>query len=245
MKFKLILLLVFVTSCAGSVNKLNSITPFNSLGFAYIYNDYDYINKEIKKKFDNSSYQISHNRLKVGSLIKVINPKTNEFMILKNIKKTNYPEFYKILITKPVAIKLNLDNNSPLVEVLEVKKNKSFIAKKSKIFTEEKKTHSNAPVESVKIDNISKNKKTAKPQVKDNFYIIIGHFYSNKSAILLKKRISDNLANFDSKKLIIKLKKTNKSTLFAGPYTSINLMKNDYIKLKEFGFEELDVSINE
>ncbi len=31
----------------------------------------------------------------------------------------------------------------------------------------------------------------------------------------------------------------------SGPYNSINLMKNDYIQLKHFGFEELDISINE
>ena len=53
------------------------------------------------------------------------------------------------------------------------------------------------------------------------------------------------LENFDSKKLRIKTKKTNKITLISGPYKSINLMKNDYIQLKNYGFEELDLSINE
>ena len=33
--------------------------------------------------------------------------------------------------------------------------------------------------------------------------------------------------------------------LFQGPYTSVNLLKNDYIKLKNFGFEELDIYTNE
>ena len=45
--------------------------------------------------------------------------------------------------------------------------------------------------------------------------------------------------------MIIKIKKSNKITLLSGPYTSINLMKNDYIQLKNFGFEELDITINE
>ena len=64
-------------------------------------------------------------------------------------------------------------------------------------------------------------------------------------ALNLKKRINDELINFDIKKLQIKAKNSKKITLLSGPYTSINLMKNDYIQLKNFGFEELDISINE
>ena len=41
------------------------------------------------------------------------------------------------------------------------------------------------------------------------------------------------------------LKKTNKISLLSGPYKSINLMKNDYIILKNFGFEELDIITND
>ena len=41
---------------------------------------------------------------------------------------------------------------------MEIKKNKSFIAEKAKIYNEEKKISSKAPVASVKISNISKNK---------------------------------------------------------------------------------------
>ena len=72
-------------------------------------------------------------------MIKIINPKNNETIVLKNIKRIKYPDFYKILITKPVAEKLNLDPNLPLLEIIEVKKNKSFVAEKAKIYNEEKK----------------------------------------------------------------------------------------------------------
>ena len=54
--------------------------------------------------------------------------------------------------------KLNIEQKLPFVEILEIKKNKSFVAQKAKIFKEEKKISSNAPVTSVKISNISKNK---------------------------------------------------------------------------------------
>jgi len=245
MKYKLIVLFLLLTSCAQNYSKSELNKPFNSKGFAYIYNDEDFINKTIKYKLDNNSLQIGHSKIRSGSLVKIINIKTNDSIILKNSKKLQYPEFYKILITKPVADKLNLQIDLPLVEVIEVKKNKSFVAKKTKIFKEEEKIHSNAPVETVKIDNISKNKKSKNKAIKDKFYIIIAEFYSKNSASLLKKRITQELTSFDSKKLYINSKKSNKISLLSGPYKSINLMKNDYIQLKNFGFEELDISINE
>ncbi len=245
MKFKIIfIILLLVVSCSPYQNYGQQKKPFIAKGFAYIYSDEDFINKIIKKKFDNNQFQIGHDKLRPGSLIKIINLKTNDSIILKNTKRLDYPDFYKILITKPVAEKLNLSLDSPLIEISEIKRNKSFIAKKTKIYKEEEKIHSNAPVETVKIDNISKIKNNKKKS-KERFTIVIAEFYANKSALLLKERITKELSNFNSKKLYIKSNKANKTTLLSGPYNSINLMKNDYIELKKFGFEELDLTIYE
>ncbi len=244
MKYKIAILILLLTSCSQNFNNLESNKSFSSKGFAYIYNDKDFTEKIIKRKLDNNAFEIAHNNLRPGSLIKIINVKTNDSIILKNSKRFDYPNFYKIIITKPVADEINLKTDLPLVEIIELKKNKSFVAKKTKIFKEEEQIHSNAPVESVTINNISK-KKEVKKAVNDKFYIIIAEFYSKNSARLLKERITQELENFDSKKLYTKVKKTNKITLLSGPYKSINLMKNDYIQLKNFGFEELDISINE
>tara|TARA_B100000700_G_C14865596_1_gene770789 strand:+ start:106 stop:846 length:741 start_codon:yes stop_codon:yes gene_type:complete len=246
MKFKLsIILFFFLTSCAQNYYSSKQDQTYNSKGFAYIYKDEDFINKLIKKEFDTNSLQIAHNKLRPGTLIKIINIKTNESIILKNNKRLEYPEFYKILITEPVANEINLQVDSPLVEVIEIKKNKSFVAAKTKIYKEEEKIHNNAPVETVKINNISKNNSKKNKTTKEKFYIIVGEFYSKNSALFLKKRIAQELKSFNSKKLYIKSKKSNKITLLSGPYNSINSMKNDYIQLKNFGFEELDISINE
>ncbi len=245
MKYKLFVLFFFVVSCAQSykTNTLNS--PYSSKGFAYIYNNKDFENKIIKRKMNNELLQIAHNKLKPGTIIKLINPITKDFITLKNNKRFEFPEFYKIIITLPVAKKLNINQDSPIIEIIEVKKNKSFIAQKAKIYSEEKKIHSNAPVEIVKIDNISAEKNKRKTVFKETFYIIIGEFYSKKSAQMLKKRIIKELIEYDSKKLNIEAKNINKIKLLSGPYTSINLMKNDYILLKKFGFEELDIELNE
>ena len=88
---------------------------------------------------DNTKFQISQQDLKINTLIKIINPKTQEYLTLPNTKKIDYPDFYKILITKKVAEKINLNSELPLVEIIEIKKNKSFKAKKAKIYNEEKK----------------------------------------------------------------------------------------------------------
>ena len=249
MKFKLILLFIFFYSCAQSNNNsLESRIFFSSKGLALIYDEDDYKKKNINKKLDNNLFQIAHNKLRPGTLVKVINPKTKDEIIIRNTKLIKYPEFYKILLTQKVANKLNLVNELPFIEVLEIKKNKSFVAKKTKIFKEEEQIHSNAPVELVKIDNISKNNykdKTRKKLDNEKIYIIIGDFYSQSSTDALVKRITKNLSNFDSNKLTTKMKNRNKIRLLSGPYRSINLMKNDYIQLKNFGFEELDITINE
>ena len=51
--------------------------------------------------------------------------------------------------------------------------------------------------------------------------------------------------NYDIKKIRIKKKTSKEFEVLSGPYKSINSLKNDYIDLKIFGFEELDIIINE
>ena len=53
------------------------------------------------------------------------------------------------------------------------------------------------------------------------------------------------MLDFDINKLKIKQISKNETYVISGPYTSVNLLKNDYIKLKNFGFEELDIYTNE
>ena len=241
MKFKLLFsILFFLVSCTTS-SKLYNKTPFNSSGFAYIYNDNDYENNLIKGKLDNTKLQISNSELKLNSLIKIINPKTKESMVLKNTKKIEYPDFYKIIITEKVAKKLNINAELPFVEISEIKKNKSFVAKKAKIFNEEKKLPSNAPVTSVEISNISKNKDFKKSQKKEEFFILIGSFSQKTVAEYLKNRIIKEIPNYNSKNLRIIKKSNTENNLLSGPYYTINLMKNDYILLKNLGFEELNI----
>ena len=117
--------------------------------------------------------------------------------------------------------------------------------KRLKFLKRKKKIPSNAPVTSVKISNISKNKMMKNKDTNENIYIHIATFYSKDIAKFLKQRIVKELSEFDSKKLKVKQINNKETQVISGPYTAINLLKNDYIKLRDFGFEELDILINE
>ena len=141
MKYKLFVFLIFLASCSSNYITFENREVYYSQGFAYIYNDEDYKDRIIKGKLDNSELQISHNGLKTNTLIKITNPKNKKTITLKNIKRIEYPDFYKILITKPVSEKLEISDTLPLVELTELRKNESFVAKKAKIYNEEKRFH--------------------------------------------------------------------------------------------------------
>ncbi len=245
MKFRLIFILFFVLSCSPQFSTINQKKPYSSKGFAYIYNDFDFNKKIIKGKMNNDVMQISHQSLKTGTLIKIINPKNNESVVLKNIKRIKYPDFYKILITNSVVKKLDLDPKLPLLEIIEIKKNKSFVAKKAKIYKEEKKISSKAPVDTVQISNISKNKLKNTKKKTDKLYIHIASFYSMDTARFLKQRIIKEIKDLNAKKLKIQKISSKETQVISGPYNSVNLLKNDYIKLQNFGFEELNILLNE
>ena len=244
MKYKYLLFLLFLLSCT-SVSVSNYEKPvFNSKGFAYVYTNEDYKNKIIKKKINSDELIIAHNNVKRGTLLKITNPTNGRNIILKNSFKLDYPDFYKILITKTISKQIGLNENFPYVEVEELKKNKSFVAKKAEIYDEEKQLQVKAPVEKVKISNISKvKKKTSDKQPK--FVIILGNFYSLESAKLLKKRVKNDSQILKNKRISIIKKNKHNFEVFLGPYKTINTMKKDYIALQQINFDEVDVKIYE
>jgi len=244
MKYKFIVFFLLTLSCSAGLNKNLAKSSYSSSGFAYLYNEEDYLRKIVSKKFKNEEFSIGHNHLKTGTLIKISNPINKKSIILKVKKKVNYPSFYQILVTEPVFDKLNLNVEIPFVEIQEIKKNKSFVAGKTTTFSEERNVSDKAPVTSVKIDNISKNKFSKKVKNK-NFLILIAEFYSLESAKKLKTKLNKEISNLNNKRMLIKKKKKNSFELILGPYKAVNLLKNDYIALKEYGFEDLEIKINE
>ena len=76
MKFNFLIFFIFLISCSVpeyNKSRVNKQLLLSS-GFAYIYNDKDFQNKIINKKFNRYELEIGHSSLKAGSTIKIINP---------------------------------------------------------------------------------------------------------------------------------------------------------------------------
>ena len=135
---------------------------------------------------------------------------------------------------------LELNPENPYVEVLEVKKNKTFVAKKSNTFEEERNVATKVPVEKIKMDditesNISEKKET---QISYNFILVVSDFYYLNSAQDLKKDLEKQIKiqNFRIRKI-----SNNKYRLLAGPFKNFNALKSTYISLNNLGFESLNI----
>ena len=226
-------------SCsAGSLQQNKStFIPYTSKGFALVYDEKDYVKKIVSRKLNQDELQVAHNRLRANSIVIITNPENKKSLTLKVSKKLKYPDFFTVLITEKVADLLELDTNMPFVDLQQRVKNKSFVAKKSVTFSEEKAASNKAPVTKVQVNNISTQKKSIKEIKK--FSIIIGKFYSKESAYHLKDRLEKNYVKKEALK-VKKLRK-NKFQLSAGPYTSINTLKNAYFQLNKYGFDNLDI----
>jgi len=249
MKYKIFILLFFLNSCVANQSvsnlKLKKGDYYSSKGFALIYQEKNFEDKLVSKKLDNEKLQIAHTNFGRNKVLVLTNPNNNKSIELPVTKKAKYPGFFNLLITKKVSEKLELDEQFPLLEINVRTKNRSFVAKKTVMHSEEKNVHDKAPVTKIKIDNISKNKinNKTKIQKKKKFYIIIGEFYSSKSALNLR----DMLAEKYIKKDLLKLKKLAKTRyeLSAGPYFTINTLKNGYFALNKYGFDNLDIKQND
>ena len=99
-----------------------------------------------------------HDFLKKNTLIKIINPLNSKTVETKIYNNSKYPKIFNIVISQKIASILELDINNPYIEIIEVKKNKTFVAKEGNIFDEEKNVAEKAPISEVKMDNLTKEK---------------------------------------------------------------------------------------
>ena len=181
-----------------------------------------------------------HSLLKTNTPIKIINPANSKVIETKIYKKANYPKIFTIVVSEKIASILELDLDNPFVEVVEVKKNKTFIAKKTNMFEEEKKVAEILPVNEVKMDDLTKVEVKAKKKLnkKSNFILVVSDFYYEDSANNLMKGLvkKTKINNISVKKINDK-----KYRLFAGPFKNFNALKTTYISLNKLGFENLNI----
>ncbi len=247
-KIILILLCIFtLNSCADYAGKTSIKKKerkyFSSKGFVLIYNDDLFKDNVINKKLKNDSFAVLHNSLKINTPILITNPSNSKTIETKIYKKAEYPKIFNLVVSKKIANLLGLDINNPYVQFNEIKKNKTFIAKKASMFEEEKNVAEKAPVDEIKMDDLTANKTTDEKTIveKYNYTILINDFYYKDSAINLKKEIikKTNLNNIFVKKINDK-----KYRLLAGPFKNFNALKTTYISLNNLGFDDLNIYNN-
>ena len=244
MKFKYFFLIFFLFSCVEDVKLINRNNiqvkkTFISKGFTLIYNDNLIKKKTIKKRIDDREYVILHSFLERNTYVKIFNPINSKTVIAKVKYKTNYPIIYNSVITNRIAEELELNYEDPYVEIIEIRKNDTFIAKKAKTFDEEKNVANKAPVTDININVISNEPENTEIMSKKNEYIInIGEYYYLDSAKVVKNRLINeaSLTNVKIKKI-----SKNKFRVYVGSYSFFNAMKDPYFAISKLGFEHLDV----
>ena len=228
--------MVILYSCADYKVQQKPKKYFSSKGFALVYDDNFFSEKVVNRKIKNNSLQTMHSFLKSNTPIKIINPVNSKIVETKVHKNAKYPKIFNVVVSNKIASILELDIDNPYVEIIEVKKNKIFIAKKANTFEEEKTVAENAPVDEITMDVLSNDvsdvDKEASKQA--NFILVINDFYFEDSANELKEELIEK-TKMDN----ISIKKINnkKYRLFVGPFKNFNALKTSYISLNNLGFE--------
>jgi len=247
MNYKIIIIIIlFLHSCTTTnINKKKeNIIPveiFSNKGFALLFNE-DLKNKKlINKKIEERSLIIFQRNLKKNTTVKITNLINNKSILAKVGSSSNYPSFYNSVVSKRIFDELDLNINEPYVEVSTVSENSTFLAKKAKMFDEEKEVADKAPVEGISISDLSNNKKKSKKNVKKakfNYIIKIGDFYYKNSAEMMKKRIKDEINVKNTK--ILKISNTNYRVYF-GPFDNIKSLKQKFDDISPLNFENIEI----
>ena len=249
MNFKLIIILslsLFIFSCQQSIeDKTNKINfefdnRYRNSGCALIYNE------KLKKikMLETRSLNIYHKSLKKKSTVKITNPDNGKYVIAEvKSNRVNFSDFYNSVLSLRIADELDLNINEPYIEIIQVPQNSTFIAKKAKIYDEERSVAEKAPVDGIQINDLNKKKikKNKNKKKKFSYSIKVADFYYVDSAEMMIKRIKNEALIKNLK--IIKLSE-KKYRVLIGPFDDIKSLKESFEKMKPFNFENLEILRN-
>ena len=248
MHYKNFLFFIFfflITNCTTSnlsTNKSQNILDksFVNKGFALIYDQKYYNEGLLSKKIDERSLIIFQKNLKIKTLVKIKNILNNKSLIATVGKDSIYPLFNNSVISKRIADELDLDVYEPYIEITEILKNSTFIAKKANTFKEERSVAIKAPVNSITINDLTNTKKNIGSVSKKKFLyeIKIADFYFNNTA----KMMIDRIVN-ETKIRNPKIKKISKEKyrVYLGPFNNINSLQKSFNGINVLEFENIEI----
>ena len=248
MNYRIItVLFLFLFSCETNninnkkVTNIIQLETFSNKGFALVFSENLRKQKIINKKIENRSLIIFQKNLKKNTKVKITNLINNKSILATVGINSKYPNFYNSVISNRIFEELELNKNEPYVQITTIYENSTFVAKKAKMFEEEKKVADKVPVEGISISDLTLNKKkTEKNQnVKKFSYIIkIADFYYENTAELMQKRIKDELKLNNSR--IIKISNTNFRVYF-GPFNNLKSLKKTFDDINPLNFENIEI----
>ncbi len=227
-------------------NKLLKTERFSNKGFTLIYNNDLYKNKVINKKMQDRDLLIFQKNLKKGTSVKITNPFNDKTVLAKVGVRAKYPNFNNSVVSIRIANELNLDFKEPYIFIDEVIDNNSFIAKKTKIYDEERKVADKAPVDTIKINDLNNNEEINEERKKKNkifnYKIKIADFYYLSTANIMVDRIKKELL---LKNVSVQKLSQNKYRVLVGPFKNINSLQNTYNSVQKLEFENIEIIKND
>ena len=248
---KLLILCCFIllNNCTTTTLTKNKISnsldnPFINKGFSLIYSDKFYDNKIISKKIDERSLVIFQKNLKKNTIVKITNILNNKSIIGTVGSNADYPLFNNAVLSVRIADEIDLSENEPYVEILEVLQDSVFIAKRAKTFEEEKNVATKAPVKNISISDLNIEEANTKNQIskKFSYEVKIADFYFKNTASLLADRIINETM---IKNLKIKKIDEKKYRVYAGPFNNINSLQKSFNDISILEFENIEIIKND
>jgi len=252
MLYKKLLILcyfIFLNNCTTTTLTKNKNfssldNPFINKGFSLIYKEEYFNDKIISKKIDERSLVIFQKNLKENTIVKITNILNNKSIIGTVSGDARYPLFNNAVLSMRIADEIDLNENEPYVEILEVLQDSIFVAKKAKMFDEEKKVASKAPVNNINISDLNNKEINIKNIInrKFSYEIKIADFYFNDTASLLADRIIK-----ESKIKDVKIKKMGekKYRVYTGPFNNINSLQKSFNDISILEFENIEIIKND
>ena len=248
MNYKIfIAIFLFIYSCTtNNINKSQNKViiqseTYSNKGFTLLFNEDLKKQKLINKKIEERSLIVFQKNLKKDTNIKITNLLNNKTILAKVGVNSKYPNFFNSVISKRIYEELELNESEPYVEITTISENSTFLAKKAKMYDEEKQVAEKAPVEGISINDLSLNKKKNKripKKDKFNYIIKIADFYYENTAIMMQKRIKDEL-NLNSSK-ILKISNTS-FRVYLGPFDNLESLKNAFDDISPLNFENIEI----
>ena len=170
-----------------------------------------------------------------GTLFKVTNIKNKKSMVIATNNTSKNLGSRIIILPDGIFRDLKLNKKLPLIHMQSLRKNKIFIAKKTKIYEQEKKVDKKVEIEKIKIMNLGKEKKS-----NERIYLNFGPFYNKIYANQLYRILK---LKFNNKNLVIKDYQDKNYIILIGPLKNLAEFDKIYLKLGKIGLIGFDIKI--